>query len=558
MDNLIKPILFLICVLMLGYSYSQDTVKISCYIDSELDNKYIKSIAQEFKLNSSHEIANKIWLSFIKNGYINARIDSIIMDSLNHKIYFNKREPLDINFFQISNQSKIEKLEDPFLNLKGKHDLTSLYNKLFNIIETLNNNGYPFALVNISNSRLDNNQLTFNYEINKGPMVYVDSVINPEMEEKQLKLLKKIINIKSGSLFDISKIQQVETLISKVNYIKSLRPPAYEFINDKAIIYTYLKMKSFNNINGIIGIQPDNNGTIQFTGNVSLDLNNNLNFGENFQFKWRRMFNASQNLITSFSVPYLFSSNFQINGNLNMIKKDTSFFNFDADIDLSYIFGVNSQIGITANRLLSTNIQQVEYNYTSTNNFGFFLQQNQLNNNLNPSRGWKLNAAILTGTKQTFFNSNDDMVRTPNLSINIDYEHYLKIKNRVSLKLKAKVNSISNDQLYENELTRIGGYNSIRGFDEESIWVSSYAINTTELRYLLDNESSVFIFNDIAWTEKNITLLYEKNWIRSFGFGTHIGFKNGLLSLMYGLGTEVGQPFLIRTGKIHLGFTSYF
>ena len=95
-----------------------------------------------------------------------------------------------------------------------------------------------------------------------------------------------------------------------------------------------------------------------------------------------------------------------------MIKKDTSFFNFDTDIDLSYIFGVNSQIGITANRLLSTNIQQVEYNFTSTNNFGFFLQQNQLNNNINPSRGWKLNAAILSGTKQTFFNNNDDVVDT--------------------------------------------------------------------------------------------------------------------------------------------------
>ena len=426
MDNLIKPILFLFSVLMLGYSYSQNTANISCYIDTELDNKYIKSIAQESKVNSPHELANKIWLNFIKDGYINATIDSIIMDSINHKIYINKREQFDINFFEVSNQSKDEKLENPLLDLKGKQNLNTFYNKLIVIVETLNNNGYPFALVNISNSILDHNQLTFNYEINKGPLVYIDSIINPEMEEKQLKLLKKIINIKSGSLFDISKIQQVENLISKVNYLNSLRPPAYEFINDKALIYTYLKMKSFNNINGIIGIQPDNNGTIQFTGNVSLDLNNNLNFGENFQFKWRRMFNASQNLITSFSIPYLFSSNFQINGNLNMIKKDTSFFNFDTDIDLSYIFGVNSQIGITANRLLSTSIQQVEYNYTSTNNFGFFLQQNQLNNNINPSRGWKLNAAILSGTKQTFFNNNDDVVRTPNLSINIDYEHFFK------------------------------------------------------------------------------------------------------------------------------------
>ena len=240
MDNLIKPILFLFSVLMLGYSYSQNTANISCYIDNKLDNKYIKSTNQEQKVNSSHEIANKIWLNFIKDGYINATIDSIIMDSIDHKIYINKKKQIDVNFFHVS---KNEKLEEPLLNLKGKHDLTSLYNKLFSIVETLNNNGYPFALVNISNSRLDHNQLTLNYEINKGPLVYIDSLINPEMEEKQLKLLKKIINIKSGSLFDISKIQQVENLISKVNYLNSLRPPAYEFINDKALIYTYLKMK---------------------------------------------------------------------------------------------------------------------------------------------------------------------------------------------------------------------------------------------------------------------------------------------------------------------------
>ena len=87
--------------------------------------------------------------------------------------------------------------------------------------------------------------------------------------------------------------------------MKSLRPPAYEFVDGKAKIYTYIKIKSFNNANGIMGIQPDNNGQIQFTGNVMLNLNNNFNAGEKIEFKWRRMFNASQNLISSINLPYL-------------------------------------------------------------------------------------------------------------------------------------------------------------------------------------------------------------------------------------------------------------
>ena len=44
----------------------------------------------------------------------------------------------------------------------------------------------------------------------------------------------------------------------------------------------------------------------------------------------------------------------------------------------------------------------------------------------------------------------------------------------------------------------------------------------------------------------------------SFGFGTNISMPNGVLTLIYGLGRKIGNRFLLRTGKIHLGFTSYF
>ena len=107
-----------------------------------------------------------------------------------------------------------------------------------------------------------------------------------------------------------------------------------------------------NSLNGLIGIQPSENGNIQFTGNVSLNFINSLNYGEQLKMNWRRMFNASQNLITEIRVPFLFNSNFEINGYVNMIKKDSSFFNFDGKTSLNYLVKNNFSVGVLLHILI--------------------------------------------------------------------------------------------------------------------------------------------------------------------------------------------------------------
>ena len=79
-----------------------------------------------------------------------------------------------------------------------------------------------------------------------------------------------------------------------------------------------------------------------------------------------------------------------------------------------------------------------------------------------------------------------------------------------------------------------------------------------EFRFLIDEKSNVFLFSDLAWTESKTNNFLIVNNYQSFGFGTNISMQNGLLTLIYGLGRKIDNPFLIRTGKIHLGFTSYF
>ena len=54
-----------------------------------------------------------------------------------------------------------------------------------------------------------------------------------------------------------------------------------------------------------------------------------------------------------------------------------------------------------------------------------------------------------------------------------------------------KTGYLESPGVFENELYRIGGLKTLRGFDEDSIFASFYTIGPLETRYLLERNSSV-------------------------------------------------------------------
>ena len=96
--------------------------------------------------------------------------------------------------------------------------------------------------------------------------------VNPEITKKELQLVYKFTDIRNGDLFELNKIYKISENIKNTGFIEEIRPPAYEFIDNKASIYTYFKPQSKNSINGLVGIQPGENETVQFTGNVALNF----------------------------------------------------------------------------------------------------------------------------------------------------------------------------------------------------------------------------------------------------------------------------------------------
>ncbi|MEO6894580.1 MAG: BamA/TamA family outer membrane protein, partial [Ginsengibacter sp.] len=200
------------------------------------------------------------------------------------------------------------------------------------------------------------------------------------------------------------------------------------------------------------------------------------------------------------------------------------------------------------------------------------------NYRLNPRRGNELDITATAGIKKT--TKNNDIVNLkdpldPGFDFNSLYDsikpktyrfkivasaaHYFPLGKASTVKTSGSFGWIESPQNFQNELFRIGGYSLLRGFDEESIYASKYAVFTGEYRYLLGINSYFFGFSDIGFTKTKFTTADYSNSFISGGVGLEFETKFGLLNLSYAVGKRNDLKFDLRnSSKIHFGYINYF
>jgi hemolysin activation/secretion protein len=107
---------------------------------------------------------------------------------------------------------------------------------------------------------------------------------------------------------------------------------------------------------------------------------------------------------------------------------------------------------------------------------------------------------------------------------------------------------------------QIGGYKILRGFDEESIYASSYAVLTAEYRFFIGLNSYFFGFGDGGWVNNKsygITAAQSHTYIGS-GIGMAFETKAGIFNISYAVGKRDDMPLNFRQAKIHFGLISLF
>jgi hemolysin activation/secretion protein len=195
--------------------------------------------------------------------------------------------------------------------------------------------------------------------------------------------------------------------------------------------------------------------------------------------------------------------------------------------------------------------------------YGLGIQRDRFDYRFNPRKGIGIQAEGSVGRKKstTALPGEADQpepVHTTQYELNGLVVGHLPLGGRGTVRLVAQGGAMVNDLLFANELFRIGGIRGMRGVDEASIYCSSYAIGTAELRFILEENSNAFVFFDQGWWEDQSQDALVTDAPIGFGAGTSFETKAGIFSLTYALGRQFENPIELREGKVHFGFTSLF
>ena len=337
-------------------------------------------------------------------------------------------------------------------------------------------------------------------------------------------------------------------------FVSESKPPEVLFTKDSTYLYLYLKKEKANRFDGLVGFtsnESDNN--LLFNGYLDLELNNVLNSGETIKLNWRNNGNDRQVFNFGFSLPYIFDSPITPEIRLNLYRQDSTFVNTDFNLALNYLFNYRNSIGLvldskSSNNLLDNPIDNVvdfntvqyglSYAYRISNSSSLFPDKFYLNT--------KATLGNRTSEETSVNQSVIDMLAYYLWSFN--FKNHLFIQNKTSF--------LNSNTYLTNELFRIGGVSSIRGFNEESIFASLYTIVNLEYRYSPNNTSYIYTISDAAFL--NNELLDTSENLFSLGVGYAFKTNIGLLNISYAIGTFENQNFDFNNSRFHLKIVSFF
>ncbi len=529
-------------------------------------------------------------------GYPAASIDSLFYDSTS--AYINLYLGVQYKWFEIITDSIDKKL----LNETGwntrvfqntKMDFVQLQTRQQKILAYYETRGYPFAAIKLDSIKIEEDKIKALLKIDKGPLYFIDSIrVYGKVKIKNF-FLQRYLGIEKGSLYDKNKLQNISKKLLELPYLQEQQHWDLNMLGSGSVLNLYLQQKRSSQVNFLIGFLPGNaqTGKLQVTADVNLNLKNALGTGESILLNWQQLQKQSPKLNLGYQHPYILNSPFGIDLTLDLLKRDSSYLQINAQAGLLYILSANQSGkiflqnqrtyllsgGFDTNQIKITKRLPANIDVTA-NSLGINYEWINTNYLYNPREGNELKIVTAIGLKKIFINNEIANLKDPaappfkfsslydsftlntyQFRIIFNAAHYFPVAKKSTLKTEINGGVFQSQDIFRNELFQIGGSKLLRGFDEESIYASQYAIFTAEYRYLTGINSYLFGFTDIGVTKTHFQTTNFTNNFFSAGLGLSFETKFGIVNVSYAIGKRNDVKFDLQgASKLHFGYINYF
>jgi len=541
-------------ILLISFNgiFAQDlTLEITSYDKNDIivlkKIKYLKKHTDSVSVNLE---IDKISNHLRNIGYFTNKIQQIKKINKQRIIYFQLHQKTLFAVIRLDSISKIYFKTAKTINNTISIPIKKLQSTILEISNKLDKEGKSFSKIQLKNFSIKNDTLFSELVMNQSKKRIISKVIIKEYENFPKSYLKNFYNITSNTVFNQQKIKAMSEASKSLQFLTEIKPPEVLFTKDSTFLYLYFKKKQNNSFDGIVNFANKENGDILLNGNIDLKLNNILNTGETFQLFWNSIAEERQEFKLTTQSPYLFNSKFTPQLSFSIYKQDSTFLNTKFDSQLFYNLNNKLKLGFVYTSETSENLIATSDNIKTFNNYflGFhfrytiprddFFSNSQFHLEVNPTFG-----------KRTIDQNTSNQFK---IEVSSTYLWDLNLRNKVYIKSTAA--HLNSDSFIDNELFRIGGANSIRGFNEQSIFTNSYLYFNLEYRYSTSEQSYLYTITDFGKIKTNFT---TENLI-GIGLGYLFNINNSHIKLSTALGRNINQRLDVTQFKFIINWKNFF
>ncbi|MEM6525218.1 MAG: BamA/TamA family outer membrane protein [Bacteroidota bacterium] len=443
------------------------------------------------------------------------------------------------------------------------------------IISYSENHGLPFASVMIDSLTVSDRTVFGRLNYEPGPTIKFDSLSLSGSIRTKRSWLESYLGIRHGALYSQKIVDDIERGIAQLPFLDLQETPSISFQNKEATVMLKLVERKVSSADGIVGFLPneEESGRLLITGQFDLSLQNLFRSGKQFQLKWQSLKARSQFLDITYRHPNVLRSSLDFEADFNLLKEDTLFLTRRSFLGVSYRtnrsrFKVFSQF--FSSDLLGTggaeNIiilpESIDLNTIS---YGLGFEYSNLDLIFTPMSGIYFNVSAMAGTKEIERNSDIP----PELYTNVDlstvqykmqmsFSAYYRLAQKLVLNSQVRAGGVFNDELFLNDLFRVGGLNSLRGFNENFFFAQRYITGSVELQFHFQENSYIFTFYDQAYLEYDLNTSKFDDYPLGLGLGLSLYTGAGHVNLVYALGRSEEQPLSLNLSKFHFGYVARF
>jgi outer membrane protein assembly factor BamA len=441
-----------------------------------------------------------------------------------------------------------------------QYDASKIEAGIKRIVQRYADEGYPFAVMNITDVRFSHDTIYLQMEIIEGSRARIGEMIIEGLRSTDTSIVTR--ELLRSDYYSRRDIEGAIRRLRRLNIFNEISEPVIEpSAAERVRLRLGMSEKPSTSADGALSYGSDGNGGSQLAGYAEIAFMNIAGTARKASLYYRRDAPTTDNLQLDYTEPWVFSVPVTAGISFSQSSRDSTYTRTAVVLSAETDMSQSSAVRISAGYQSYLPGKAGNMYRTSQLNTGITATVDTRDQPARPTVGTVVSLGGYYTTKRLSGTVANDTQRAAASSIStliLHAEHYIPtFTDRLILAFHTDMfANTASGKLQYSDLRHIGGLTTLRGYFEGEHQASEYVIGTIEYRLFFVDASFTSIFVDMGYFERKRTIAMtdETGFLASWGIGLALDTRIGILKAAAAL--PKGEP--IERAKLHFGYTAAF